>query len=122
MNSDVKIKIPQNARRSVVIILITIALVAIAALFIISLSYFRSIEIEEAKNRLSLYGRSLNSTLEQFQHLPSVLARYPIIISAHSAASNKLLNKQLANFSREAELEAIYIMDRGRFGFGLVKL
>ncbi|PHR87351.1 MAG: C4-dicarboxylate ABC transporter [Blastopirellula sp.] len=112
MNSDVKIKIPKNIRRSVVIILITIALVAIAALFITSLSYFRSIEIEEAKNRLSLYGRSLNGTLEQFQYLPSVLARYPIIISAHSAASNKLLNKQLAHFSKEAKLEAIYIMDR----------
>ena len=111
MNSEVKIEIPKNARRSVVFVLVAIALVAIAALFITSLSYFRSIEIEEAKNRLSLYGRSLNGTLEQFQYLPSVLARYPIIISAHSAASNKLLNKQLANFSREAELEAIYIMD-----------
>ena len=111
MNSEVKIEIPKNARRSVVFVLVAIALVAIAALFVTSLSYFRSIEIEEAKNRLSLYGRSLNGTLEQFQYLPSVLARYPIIISAHSAASNKLLNKQLANFSREAELEAIYIMD-----------
>lgn len=113
MNSDVKIEIPKNARRSVVFVLVTIALVAIAALFFTSLSYFRSIEIEEAKNRLSLYGRSLNGTLEQFQYLPSVLARYPIVVSAHSAASNKLLNKQLANFSREAELEAIYIMDLG---------
>ncbi len=111
MNSDVKIKIPKNARRSVVIVLITIAMIAITALFITSLSYFRSIEIDEAKNRLSLHGRSLNSTLEQFQYLPSVLARYPIVISAHSATSNKLLNEQLANFSRKAELEAIYIMD-----------
>jgi len=110
--SDVKIKIPKNARRSVVILLISIALVAITGLFITSLSYFRSIEIEEAKNRLSLYGRSLNSTLEQYQYLPAVLARYPIVISAHSTASNKLLNKQLAHFSKEAELEAIYIMDR----------
>ncbi len=112
MNSDVKIRIPKNARRSVVILLIAIALIAIAALFITSLSYFRSIETEEAKSRLSLYGRSLNGTLEQFQYLPSVLARYPIVISAHSAVSNKLLNKQLASFSNEARLEAIYIMDR----------
>jgi len=112
LNSDVKIKIPKNARRSVVIILITIALTAIAVLFVTSLSYFRSIEIEEAKNRLSLYERSLNGTLEQFQYLPSILARYPIVISAHAAVSNKLLNKQLAHFSKEAELEAIYIMDR----------
>ena len=112
MNSDVKIKIPKNARLSVVIILITIAMVAIAALFFTSLSYFRSIEIEEAKNRLSLYGRSLNGTLEQFQYLPSFLARYPIIISAHSSPSNKFLNKQLANFSKQAKLEAIYLMDR----------
>ncbi len=112
MNADVKIKTPKKTRRSVFVILTAIALTAITVLFITSLSYFRSIEIEEAKNRLSLYGRSLNGTLEQYQYLPSVLARYPIVISAYSATSNKLLNKQLAHFSREAELEAIYIMDR----------
>lgn len=112
LNPDVKISLPLNARRSVVLVLIAIALIAIVALFVSSLSYFRLVETEEAKNRLSLYDRSLNSTLEQFQYLPSVLARYPIIISAHSATTNKLLNQQLANFSKEAELEAIYIMDR----------
>ncbi|VAV99509.1 hypothetical protein MNBD_ALPHA08-38, partial [hydrothermal vent metagenome] len=53
---------PKTARRSVVLVLIAIALIAITGLFFTSLSYFRSIEIDEAKNRLSLYGRSLNGT------------------------------------------------------------
>ncbi len=72
LNSDVSIKIPNTIRRGVIAILIAIALFAIAVLFITSLTYFRSIEIEEAKSRLSLYGRSLNSTLEQFQYLSAI--------------------------------------------------
>ncbi len=107
-----KIKVPKTARRSVVLVVVAMALIAIAALFFTSLSYFRSIEIDEAKNRLSLYGRSLNGTLEQFQYLPSVLAQYPIVIAAHTASSNNELNRQLAGFARQAELEAIYLMDR----------
>ncbi|VAV92142.1 FIG00740943: hypothetical protein [hydrothermal vent metagenome] len=89
-----------------------IALIAITGLFFTSLSYFRSIEIDEAKNRLSLYGRSLNGTLEQFQYLPSVLAQYPVVIAGYATNSNDELNRQLADFSRQAELEAIYLMDR----------
>ncbi|MCF6367181.1 MAG: N-acetylmuramoyl-L-alanine amidase [Bacteroidales bacterium] len=112
LSSDVKILVPRNTRRSVVVVLVSMALIAITVLFFTSSSYFSSIEIGEAKSRLSLYGRSLNCTLEQFQYLPSVLARYPFIISAHSATSNKLLNRQLANFAKEADLEAIYLMDR----------
>ncbi len=38
--------------------------------------------------------------------------RYPIVISAYTDSSNDLLNRQLANFSREAGLEAIYLMDK----------
>jgi len=112
LSSDVSIKIPNTVRRGVVFVLIAIALLAITGLFITSLTYFRSIEIDEAKSRLSLYGRSLNSTLEQFQYLPSILARYPIVISAQTDSSNNLLNKQLANFSAEAGLEAIYLMNK----------
>ena len=112
MSAELDTTIPETARRSVVVVLIAIAVVAVSSLFFVSLSYFKSVEIEEAESRLSLYARSLNETIERFQHLPSVLSRYPIVIAGAAATSNRRLNEQLASFSEEAGLEAIYLMDR----------
>ena len=112
MSLTVEIKRPQKTRRSVIFVLVTTALVAIVALFFASVSYFRSVEIEDIKNRLYLYVRSLNDTLERFQHLPYILARYPVVTSSQATASHELLNQKLARFSHEAGLEAIYMMDR----------
>ena len=112
MSAELDTTIPETARRSVVVVLIAFAVVAVSSLFLVSLSYFKSVEIEEAESRLSLYARSLNETIERFQHLPSVLSRYPIVIAGAAATSNRRLNEQLASFSEEAGLEAIYLMDR----------
>ncbi len=112
MSIDAEIKMTTKTRSSVFVVLIATALLAIIALFFASLSYFRSVEIEDANSRLTLYDRSLNDTLERFQHLPYVLARYRVVMSSQASSSHKLLNQQLARFNEEAGLEAIYLMDK----------
>jgi len=112
MSRALEIKMPKKTRNSVIFVLIATALIAILVLFFASLSYFRSVEVEDAKSRLSLYDRSLNDTLERFQHLPYVLARYPTVASSQDAVSYQMLNEQLARFSEQAGLEAVYLMDR----------
>jgi len=100
-----------RTRRSVVVVLALIALGSTAALYLASVSHFRSSEIGGAQNRLSIFSRSLNDALERFQHLPFVLARDELIRAAHTAESQDQLNDRLASFAKEAGLEAIYYMD-----------
>ena len=101
-----------DARRSVLWLLIAMTTLSIVALFLLSLSYFKSLDQETAQTRLSLYQRSLNDTLKRFQHLPFVLARDEQVIATLEGQSTQLLNHRLASFSDEAELEAIYLMDK----------
>lgn len=98
-------------RKSIAIILIAMALGAIALVFFVSQTYFRSLDQETAQSRLSLFERSLNETLSRFQHLPFVLARDATVQEVLGGKSNARLNRRLSAFAREAELEAIYLMD-----------
>lgn len=98
-------------RKSIAIILIAMALGAIALVFFVSQTYFRSLDQETAQSRLSLFERSLNETLSRFQHLPFVLARDATIQEVLGGEPNTRLNRRLSAFAREAELEAIYLMD-----------
>lgn len=94
-----------------------ITLISIAVLFVSAVSYFRGEEVSEANARLSLYTRSVNETLQRFQHLPYVLARDALVVSV--AGQDKrpdILNIRLRQYADEASLEAIYLMD----GQGLV--
>jgi len=100
-----------SGRKSIPIILIGMAMLGIALVFFVSLTYFRSLEQETAISRASLYQRSLNETLIRFQHLPYVLAQDPELQNVLDGKSNASLNRKLANFSIEAKLEAIYLMD-----------
>ncbi len=102
----------QAARPSVAIMLISITAIAIGLLFFVSLTYFKSLDREAAQTRLLLYKRSLNDTIERYQHLPFVLARDPLVSGALSGSTVDALNPRLASFAREAGLEAIYLMDR----------
>lgn len=98
-------------RKSIAIILIAMALGAIALVFFVSQTYFRSLDQETAQSRLSLFERSLNETLSRFQHLPFVLARDATVQEVLGGEPNTRLNRRLSAFAREAELEAIYLMD-----------
>lgn len=104
---------PQRKRVTVILIVVTIAM--IVSLFFAATSYFRSEETTEAANRLSLYTRSLNDTLERFQYLPYVLSKDPLVVSGVSTSLNDVippeLNKRLAEFADVSNLEAIYLMN-----------
>lgn len=101
----------KGARPQVIVILVAITIIAITALYVGSLSFFRTQQIGEAEARLALYQRSLNETLERFQHLPFVLARNQDVIAGSSGDDLEGLNRRLAEFTASARLEAIYLMD-----------
>lgn len=101
-----------TARRSVAVMLISMTALAIAAVFFISLTYFKTLDREAADVRLSLYERSLSDTLERYQYFPFVLAQDQLVISALTGPTNDDLNRRLAQFANQSGLEAIYLMDR----------
>ncbi len=97
--------------RPALIILSTLAAIAVATgVFRISFSYFQSQEITKAAGRLSLYRSTVVAELERFSHLPFVLARDPFVIDAASNGKAEALNNRLAGFSRQAGLDALYLM------------
>lgn len=101
-----------KTRRSVIAALVIITLVCITVLFISAVSYFRGEEVQEANARLSLYTRSVNETLQRFQHLPYVLARDALVVAVASGEERPdILNIRLRQYADEASLEAIYLMD-----------
>lgn len=83
-----------------------------AILFKVSLSYFESLELQRSQGRVTLYRSTLISALDRYQHLPYVLARDPYVIDAASGGDRDALNRRLADFSDQAALDAIYLMDR----------
>lgn len=104
---------PQRKRVTAILIIVSIAL--IVSLFFAATSYFRSEETTEATNRLSLYTRSLNDTLERFQYLPFVLSKDPLVVSGATLGARgetpAELNVRLAEFATVSNLEAIYLMN-----------
>lgn len=104
---------PQRKRVTAILVIVTIAM--IVSLFFAATSYFRSEETTEAANRLSLYTRSLNDTLERFQYLPFVLSQDPLVVSGVTVGAQgdtpSELNTRLAEFANVSSLEAIYLMN-----------
>lgn len=88
-----------------------LSVMAIVALYMVSASTFKTIEVQRAQNRLTLYRSTLLNALEQFQHLPFVLAQDPLVIKAAAGADRDKLNVRLEAFARRAGLEAIYLLD-----------
>lgn len=101
----------RSTRKSVYLTLVAIAVVATLLLFFASLSYFRSAEIQEAKNRLSFYEESLSDNLQRFQHLPYVLSRDSMVLNGARSQDIANLNTRLKDFTDRAQLEAIYVLD-----------
>lgn len=91
---------------------IFLILATATSLFVLSRSYFESLELQRAESRVTLYRSTLVNALERYQHLPFILARDPRVIAAAAGAGREGLNRRLADFAREADLEAIYLMDR----------
>lgn len=100
-----------SARRSVAVILVSITALAIGLLFVVSQTYFKSLDREAAETRLLLYKRSLDDTLKRYQYFPFVLAHDPLTKETLNGAANRNLNLRLERFAQESELEAIYLMD-----------
>lgn len=101
-----------TARRSVAVMLVSITALAILCVFLVSLTYFKSLDREAANVRLTLYERSLNDTLDRYQYFPFVLAQDPLVIGALGGASIDRLNARLKEFAEKSDLEAIYLMDQ----------
>lgn len=90
----------------------TIATAVVAvSVFKVSYGYFQSEELTKARGRLSLYQSSVTGELERFSHLTYVLARDPFVIEKANGGSTELLNGRLAEFSGQAGLDAIYLMN-----------
>lgn len=99
------------ARRSVAVVLVSITALAIGLLFVVSQTYFKSLDREAAETRLLLYKRSLDDTLKRYQYFPFVLAQDPLTKETLNGAASRNLNLRLERFAQESELEAIYLMD-----------
>ncbi|RVU36140.1 sensor histidine kinase [Hwanghaeella grinnelliae] len=93
-----------------------VAAVAVIGLMVLvfftARSYFESLELQRAQSRVTLYRSTLLSALERYQHLPFVLAHDPFVLRAAQGFGRQQLNARLASFASEADLDAIYLMDR----------
>lgn len=93
-----------------------VAAVAVVCLLVLvfftARSYFESAELQRAQSRVTLYRSTLISALERYQHLPFVLAHDPFVLRGAEGIGRDRLNRRLASFAAEADLDAIYLMDR----------
>lgn len=97
--------------RSFLLALLATALVAFAA-FQGAYRYFQSQERAAAEGRLSLYQSTVTDELERFAHLTYVLSLDPFVIDASVGENTADLNLRLEEFSDQAGLDAIYLMNR----------
>ncbi len=80
--------------------------------FFTARSYFDSVELQRAQSRVTLYRSTLISALERYQHLPFVLAHDAYVLRGAEGVGRDALNRRLASFAAQADLDAIYLMDR----------
>ncbi|WP_425407002.1 sensor histidine kinase [Hwanghaeella sp.] len=80
--------------------------------FFTARSYFETAELQRGQSRVTLYRSTLISALERYQHLPFVLAHDPHVLRGAEGKGRDALNRRLASFAAEADLDAIYLMDR----------
>lgn len=86
-------------------------IVLMVSVFFAARSYYESLELQRAQNRVTLYRSTLLSALERYRHLPFVLARDPHVVRGAEGSGREELNRRLASFAAEADLDAIYLMD-----------
>jgi two-component system C4-dicarboxylate transport sensor histidine kinase DctB len=93
------------------ILLVSIALVALILLFYAAQSVFKSLEINQATAKLSLYRTTIDNELRRLEHLPAIVADELHVKNAVQNIPSLALNQELADLSREARAEAIYVMN-----------
>ncbi|MEO0990029.1 MAG: cache domain-containing protein, partial [Pseudomonadota bacterium] len=94
------------------LVILTFAVLLLAALtYRVSFSYFQSVELARASERLSLYRSTVVAELQRFAHLPFVLSRDAMVIAVASGAETHTLNARLRDFTDRAGLDAIYLMN-----------
>jgi len=98
--------------RFVTLISVLIAAFGIGiGVYYIAFSSFSTAELAKARARLSLYHSTVVAELERFSHLTYVLARDPFVIDTALGADRNALNHRLQEFTEQAGLEAIYLID-----------
>lgn len=83
----------------------------IAAIFWVGFAFFLVDERTKAMGRAELYRTILVDALSRHAHLPVVLAQDPLVVRAVSGDGRAGLNARLDAFAKEAQLEAIYLLD-----------
>jgi len=107
---------PSNNRPSktiaYAIIVASLVLGGLLALFFASFSVFKAVELERAEGRAQLYHSTLVSALERLEHLPFIVAQDPAVVRALAQRDTDGLNQRLEDFAQRAKAEAIYVMDK----------
>lgn len=102
---------PRILSRLRVLLYIGYAVVFAFGLFRLSYDYFRAEEVIRAEGRMSLYRSSIEAELNRFSHLTHVLAQDSFVMAALAQSATVTLNIRLADVSKRAGLDAIYLMD-----------
>lgn len=104
-------RITGRARKPYALIFALLGFVAIlTSVFFLAERFALSGETRRAADRISLYRSTLVSALDEHQHLPFILARDPLVVSAAEGVLNSELNTRLESFADEAGVDAIYLM------------
>ena len=90
--------------------LLAIVLCAVGA-FWASYTYFKTIEFDKARARLTLYRSTVEAELRHFAHMPFLLSQDPAVMQTLEGANSALLDQRLARFAESAGLDAIYLMN-----------
>ncbi len=91
--------------------LIFFSLLVLIISYIGAYKYFKGVETDKAESRLSLYQSTLSAALEQFHHVPFMLAHDTFVIAGAEGRARDQLNARLAVFADQAQLDFIYLMD-----------
>ncbi|WP_231704093.1 sensor histidine kinase [Cochlodiniinecator piscidefendens] len=91
--------------------MIVAAITVATGILRISYSYFVSEELAMSEGRLSLYQSTVNAEFDRFSHLTYVLSRDTFVMQTAQGGETNALNQRLAEFTQQAGLDAIYLMD-----------
>ncbi len=91
---------------------ISLGILVMVATYLVADNLTREREATRADLRMEFYRSTLVSALEQYQHLPFILARDPQISGALAGGDVQAVNLRLEAFADEAGVDAIYLMDR----------
>jgi len=92
--------------------LVALTVLAAVAIYLASFDLFKRAESARASARLTLYDSSLSAALDQYTHLPIILAQDAPVQRGISGQNLDELNIRLKGFAASAGVDAIYLMNR----------